>query len=80
MLMITKRSGREEEFRPAKIRRSIRDAGVSREAALNVAGSICYHEGITTSQVRNRVIGGIQSWDPQAADRYESYSRRRHQT
>lgn len=37
-------------------------------------------EGITTSEVRNRVTGGIKNQEPQAAKRYESYPRRTHKT
>ena len=76
MLMITKRSGREEEFRQDKIESSMRNAGVTWETASRVAGSISFHEGITTSQVRNRVIGGIKNHEPETCRNYESHPRK----
>lgn len=75
---ITKRSGLQEEFRPKKIANSMRNAGVSEEAAESVTANITHHEGITTSEVRNRVIGGIKNREPQAAKQYESYPRKVH--
>jgi transcriptional regulator NrdR family protein len=78
MLTITKRSDLEEEFRKDKIENSMRNAGVSRETAQQVAASIIYREGITTLEVRNRVIGGIKNREPQAAKLYESHPRKAH--
>ncbi len=78
MLTITKRSGLEEEFRPDKIVNSMRGAGISQETAQKVAASISHHEGITTSEVRNLVIGGIKNREPQAAKQYESHPRKSH--
>jgi hypothetical protein len=72
MLTITKRSGREEEFRPDKIQKSMRDAGVSPETSKRILGSLSFREGMTTSEVRNRVIGGIKNSEPDACKRYES--------
>ena len=80
MLTITKRSGQEEEFRTTKITKSMLNAGVSEETAQKVAGNIIYHEGMTTSEVRNRVIGGIKNSEPQAAKHYESHPRKTHRT
>ena len=79
MKTILKQSGLEEEFRKDKIENSMRSAGISQETAKNVAGSISHHEGITTSEVRNRVIGGIKNREPQAAKQYESHPRKTHQ-
>ena len=79
MLMITKRSGREEEFRPDKIESSMRNAGVSLETAAKVAGGINYREGMTTSQVRNRVIAGIRSSEPETCKRFELHPRKPYQ-
>ena len=78
MLTITKRSGLEEEFRTRKITNSMRSAGISEETAKEVAEGITYHEGITTSEVRNRVVGGIKNREPQAAKRYESHPKKNH--
>jgi hypothetical protein len=78
MLTITKRSGLEEEFRLGKIANSMRNAGISQETAQSVADSIIYHEGITTSEVRNRVIGGIKNREPQAARQFELHPRKSH--
>lgn len=78
MLTITKRTDAEEEFRKDKIENSMRNAGVTLETAQEVASDILYHEGITTSEVRNRVIGGIKNREPMAAKRYESYPRKTH--
>ena len=80
MGIITKRSGVQEEFRADKIENSMRNAGVSQETARSVTGSITHHEGISTSEVRNRVIGGIKNREPQAAKAYESYPRKTHKT
>jgi transcriptional regulator NrdR family protein len=76
---ITKRSGSQEVFQSSKILNSMRNAGVGREAAEAVAAGIVYHEGITTAEVRNRVIGGIKNREPQSAQRYESHPRKSHQ-
>lgn len=78
MRTITKRSGLQEEFRPDKIKNSMRSAGISQETAQSVTASITHHEGITTSEVRNRVIGGIKNREPQAAKQYESHPRKTH--
>lgn len=78
MRIIKKRSGQEAEFSTDKILNSMRSAGISQETAKQVAGTITYHEGITTSEVRNRVIAGIKNQEPQAAKQYESYPRKSH--
>lgn len=76
---IRKRSGQEEPFRTDKILDSMRNAGVSQEEAKKVASSISYHEGITTSEVRKQVIGGIKNREPQAAKQYESHPKKSHE-
>jgi hypothetical protein len=78
MNTITKRSGKEESFQAGKILDSMRNAGVEREIAEGVTGGIEHHEGISTTEVRNRVIGGIKNQSPQAAKRYESHPRKTH--
>jgi len=78
MLTITKKSGMEEEFRIRKITESMRNAGISHETAKIVADSIHYHEGMTTSEIRNRIIGGIKNREPRAAKQYESHPRKAH--
>jgi hypothetical protein len=78
MLMITKRSGLQVEFRADKIENSMRNAGVSQATAKQVATGISHHEGITTAEVRNRVIGGIKNREPQVAKQYESYPKKSH--
>ncbi len=78
MSTIKKRSGSEEEFSKDKIINSMRNAGISQETARIVAQSISHHEGITTSEVRNRVIGGIKNREPQAAKQFESYPKKSH--
>lgn len=78
MRIIIKRSGLTEEFRAGKIENSMRNAGVSQVTAQNVADEISHHEGITTAEVRNRVIGGIKNREPQAAKQYESHPRKVH--
>ncbi len=80
MLTITKRSGSEEEFRTGKIADSMRSAGISQETAQRVADGIVFHEGMTTSEIRNRVIGGIKNKEPQAAKQYESHPKKAHKT
>jgi len=79
MNTITKRSGKEENFQVDKILNSMRGAGVSQETARLVAAEIKNHQGITTSEVRNRIIGAIKNKEPQAAKRYESHPRKAHQ-
>jgi hypothetical protein len=75
---ITKRSGKEESFQADKILNSMRNAGVGRDTAEGVTRGIVHHDGITTSEVRNRVIGGIKNREPQAAKQYESHPRKTH--
>ena len=79
MSKIKKRSGLEENFQQKKIENSMRSAGITKETAEEVAGNIDYHEGITTSEVRNRVIGGIKNREPQSATRYESHPKKNHE-
>ncbi len=80
MLSIKKRSGLEEEFSKEKIEKSMRNAGISKETAREVTESISHREGISTSEVRNRVTGGIKNREPQAAKQYESHPRKMHRT
>lgn len=80
MHSIRKRSGQDETFQTNKIQNSMRNAGVSQETTQSLMASISHHEGITTSEVRNRVIGGIKNREPQACKRYESYPRKTHKT
>ncbi len=56
----------------------MRSAGISQETAQRVAKTISHHDGITTSEVRNRVIAGIKNQEPQAAKQYESYPKKVH--
>lgn len=77
---ITKRSGLEEEFRKDKIENSMRGAGISQETAREITKGIGHHDGITTSEVRNRVIGGIKNREPQAAKLFESHPKKTHKT
>jgi 2-phosphoglycerate kinase len=78
MLTITKRSGQTEEFRRDKILNSMLSAGISQDTARLVATDIKHHEGITTSEVRKRVIGAIKNKEPQSAKRYESHPKKAH--
>jgi len=78
MSKIIKRSGQEEELSKTKIRNSMMNAGVSKVIAEAVSESIHYHEGITTAEVRSRVIGGIKNREPQAAKQFESHPRKTH--
>lgn len=80
MNTITKRSGIEEVFQVDKILNSMRNAGISRETAEMVANAIEHHPGISTSEVRNRVIGSIKNREPQSAKQYESHPRKGHTT
>lgn len=78
MQTITKRSGQEEPFQRDKIERSMRGAGISQETAQLVAADIKPHDGMTTAELRGRVIGAIKNKEPQAAKRYESHPRKSH--
>jgi len=78
VLKIIKHSGKEEEFSKTKIINSMLNAGISKVTAESVSESILYHEGITTSEVRNRVIGGIKNREPQATKQFESYPKKKH--
>ncbi len=79
MHMITKRSRQEEPFRRDKIEKSMRSAGISRETAELVAADIKHHDGMTTTELRGRVIGAIKNKEPQAAKRYESHPGKGHE-
>ena len=70
----------EEEFRTDKIENSMRGAGISQQTAHEIATGIGHHDGITTSEVRNRVIGGIKNREPQAAKLYESHPKKTHKS
>ena len=80
MHTISKRSGLEEEFRTDKIENSMMNAGVSRRTARAVAAYIRHHDGITTSEVRRLVIGGIKNREPHGAKQYESHPRKTYST
>ena len=80
MQSIKKRSGKGEKFQANKILNSMRGAGVSQETAQMVAKGVVYHEGMTTSEVRNLVIGGIKNREPQAAKQYESHPKKARQS
>jgi len=75
---IIKRSGKEEGFQTDKILNSMRGAGISQDTARLVAADITHHQGITTSEVRHRVIGAIKNKEPQSAQRYESHPKKSH--
>jgi transcriptional regulator NrdR family protein len=77
---IIKRSGKREKFQPDKILNSMRGAGLSQETARAIVAGIKYHADITTSEIRNSVIGAIKNKEPQAAKRYESHPRKNHTT
>ena len=79
MDIITKRSGKEEKYQVDKVVNSMRAAGITQETARQVAADITYAKGMTTSEVRGRVIGAIKNKEPQAAKRYESHPRKAHQ-
>ena len=78
MPTIIKRSGLDEEFSKEKIKKSMMNAGISQATAQEIMDNIDHHEGITTSEVRNRVTGGIKNREPQAAKRYESHPEKNH--
>ena len=78
--MIKKRSGLEEEFSKDKIKNSMMNAGISQATAQEITDIIDHHAGITTSEVRNRVTGGIKNREPQAAKQYESHPKKNHNT
>lgn len=78
MHTITKRSGTEEKFQVNKIVNSMRGAGITEQTARLVAAGISHHDGITTSEVRSRVVGAIKNKEPQAAKRYESHPKKPH--
>jgi len=77
---IKKRSGLEEKFNKDKIKNSMMNAGISQATAQEISDIIDHHEGITSSEVRNRVIGGIKNREPMAAKRYESHPKKSHKT
>ena len=78
MLMITKRSGHIEEFQRDKIVNSMQGAGITEKTSRLVAAGIEHFDGMTTTEVRRRVIGAIKNKEPQAAKRYESHPRKVH--
>ncbi|MFH2034914.1 MAG: ATP cone domain-containing protein [Candidatus Zixiibacteriota bacterium] len=80
MLTLIKRSGQEEEFSRSKIKNSMMNAGISKVTAELVSDSILYREGMTSAEVRNRVIGGIKNREPQAAKQFESHPKKIHKT
>ncbi len=78
MFTITKRSGLEEEYQASKIVNSLSNAGVSPATAEEIAKGISHHVGMTTLEVRNKIIGGIRNREPQAARRFESHPKKNH--
>lgn len=76
--MITKKSGLTEKYSTDKIEKSMLAAGVTNELSKAIANSIILHEGITTKEIRQLVIGGIKNKEPQAAKRFETHPQKKH--
>ena len=76
MLMIKKRSGKEEEFSTKKLEKSIRSAGGSDKTSREISEGTKHRAGIKTSDVRTRAINELKRLGPEAGKRYETYKKK----
>jgi transcriptional regulator NrdR family protein len=69
---------RGDTFRVEKLEASMIKAGANRETAKKIAKSIAktVYEGMTTLELRNKVIAELQKADPKAAATYKSYKKK----
>ena len=73
MLTIKKRSGEPVEFDKKKLEQSIRNAGASEKTARSIAEAIKHRDGLTTSDLRTRVIAELKRQAPESGKRYEAF-------
>ncbi len=68
---------RGDTFRVEKLEASIVNAGASSETAKKVAGSLAKNvcEGMSTLELRNRVVAELEKADLKAAATYKSYKK-----
>lgn len=72
MVKVVKRG---DMYRPEKLKSSVMKAGASEKTANKIVASIKVREGMSTLELRNKVIEILKTLDPKAAVAYESYKR-----
>lgn len=80
MIKVKKEDNSFEEFDRGKIRQSVLAAGLAGNAAGELAEQIetwveLNTEPVTTAEIREKVIGLMESIDPEAAENYKSYKK-----
>ncbi len=75
MVMVTKRDGSKQSFDVEKLARSVLDAGADEIIARRVASRVEPYDGITTSDIRERVLEGLEALDPMTGRMYRSSKR-----
>ena len=75
MTTVSKRDGRTEEFIPEKIVTSAVKAGATPKAAREIADEVRQEAGgtISTGQIRDRVLRGLESRNPDWRRNWEVY-------
>jgi len=70
MVKVVKRG---DMYRPEKLKNSVMKAGASEKIANKIVASIKVREGMSTLELRNKVIELLKTLDPKAAVAYEAY-------
>lgn len=72
MVKLVKRG---DTYRPEKLKSSVLKAGASEEIANKIVASIEVREGMSTLELRNKVIELLKTLDPKAAAAYKAYKK-----
>jgi len=72
MVKVVKRG---DMYRPEKLKNSVMKAGASEKIANKIVASIKVREGMSTLELRDKVIELLKTLDPKAAVAYEAYKR-----
>jgi len=85
MIKVIKRDGSLQEFDEGKIVRIAKAAGLEEAEAVDLgneveAWAIAQNKKITTMQIRDLVLEGLRKRDEYAANMYEWYEERKHET
>ena len=70
-----KKAGQLEEFNKEKLVQSILKAGASEETARKIADAVDVREGMSTSEIKSRVLARLRTENPEAAATYETYKK-----
>ena len=77
MVRVTKRDGKTEPFKAAKLEKSVIKAGAKAAIARKIAALVEKNafEGISTDEIRRMVLEQLNRLDKKAADAYGEYQK-----